>query len=353
MAIRLAKLSISGFKTFRELKDFEPGPINVMIGPNGAGKSNFISFFQLLGKALSEPEELRNYAAKMGGARVFLHGGPKRTESIQAQIQIMFEGANYDFHLKLSHAEGDSLWRESGQLWDADSVDVPWHKPTGRKILKFLKEFQIYQFNDTSFASNMRGKCSVNDTLYLYGDGRNLAAFLLHLRNSPAESDRQAYRRISDTVRLIAPFFSEFFLEPEFDWILLRWREHGNEFPFNVSQASDGMLRAMALIALLGQPEERMPSVLFIDEPELGLHPYAIGIIASMIKTASHTTQIFVATQSATLVDYFEPEDVIIMNRRGMETQLERKKTEELKEWLNDYSLGELWMKNILGGRPR
>jgi predicted ATPase len=89
-----------------------------------------------------------------------------------------------------------------------------------------------------------------------------------------------------------------------------------------------------------------------IDEPELGLHPYAINLLAEMIKQVAETKQIIVSTQSVELLNAFEPEDIIVVEREQGATVLKRLDSEELGDWLEDYTLGELWKRNILGGRP-
>jgi predicted ATPase len=108
----------------------------------------------------------------------------------------------------------------------------------------------------------------------------------------------------------------------------------------------------MALIALLQQPERDLPDVLILDEPELGLHPYAIEVLASLIHSASRHVQVVVATQSVSLIDRFEAEDIVVTNRSDRETSLKRLSSGELAEWLETYTLSELWEKNVLGGRP-
>jgi len=155
-----------------------------------------------------------------------------------------------------------------------------------------------------------------------------------------------------ETVRFVLPFFADFELEPENGTVLLRWREMGSDQVFGASQASDGMLRVMALVALLGQPEERLPEILVLDEPELGLHPHAIGVVAGMLRSASEHVQVFVATQSQAFVDQFEPEDIVVVDREGRESRFHRLNASELGEWLQDYSVSELWEKNVLGGGP-
>jgi predicted ATPase len=133
---------------------------------------------------------------------------------------------------------------------------------------------------------------------------------------------------------------------------LLEWRHKGTDAYFDASMISDGTLRFMALATLFLQPVEYRPSVILVDEPELGLHPYAITMLASLIKQASTQTQVIIGTQSPLLLDHFRPEDVLVANRVERSTQLTRLETEKLATWLEDYSLGQLWEKNEIGGRP-
>jgi predicted ATPase len=188
----------------------------------------------------------------------------------------------------------------------------------------------------------------VSDNRYLKEDGANLGSFLYRLQSNEPEF----YTRVVDTIRLVLPFFATFELYPESGSVLLRWREIGSDKVFNVSQASDGMLRAMALIALLQQPERDLPDMLILDEPELGLHPYAIEVLSSLIRSASKHVQVMVATQSVSLIDRFEPDDIVVTHRTDRETSFRRLSSAELTEWLETYTLSELWEKNVVGGRP-
>ena len=219
---------------------------------------------------------------------------------------------------------------------------------TPQVILGMLRRIIVHQFHNTSPTARIRNKWSVPDNRWLKEDGGNLAAFLLRLQNN----EPAYYARIEDTVRLVLPFFATFELYPEAGNVLLRWREIGCDEVFDVSQASDGMLRAMALIALLQQPERDLPAMLILDEPELGLHPYAIEVLAGLIRSASKHVQVIVATQSVSLIDRFEPDDIVVTNRTGRETSFKRLSNVELSEWLNSYTLSELWEKNVVGGRP-
>ncbi len=155
-----------------------------------------------------------------------------------------------------------------------------------------------------------------------------------------------------DTIRSILPFFADFELEPDRGRLLLQWRERNSDLVFGASQAADGMVRVMALVALLQQPEKDLPAVLILDEPELGLHPCAIEMIAGLLRSASLHTQVILATQSVSLIDRFEPENVVVTERSGRESTFQRLSASALDAWLDQYTLSELWEKNVIGGRP-
>jgi len=215
-------------------------------------------------------------------------------------------------------------------------------------ILGLMRRCVVHQFHNTSETARVRQRQSVEDNRFLKEDAANLAPFLLRLR----ETKPGAYQRIVETLGEIAPFFSDFILEPVQGSVILQWQERGSDVNFGADQASDGMLRVMALLALLLQPEADLPSIIILDEPELGLHPYAINVIAGLLQSVSSHTQVILATQSMTLVDFFEPEQIIVVDRVNRESTFRRLDPEPLKIWLDEYSLGELWEKNVLGGRP-
>lgn len=134
--------------------------------------------------------------------------------------------------------------------------------------------------------------------------------------------------------------------------VILQWNEINTDLVFSAHQASDGTLRTIALLTLLLQPADNLPDVLILDEPELGLHPYAINIIGGLIESVSHHSQVILATQSPLLLDCFEPEDIIVVERRNRQSYFDRLDGSNLKDWLEEYCLSELWNKNIFGGRP-
>jgi predicted ATPase len=368
MRPQLTNITLRGFKTIRALTNFEPGNLTVLIGPNGAGKSNFISFFRMLSWALVPPGQLQLYIAEQGGASALLHKGPSVTQQIDALLSLATDAGRNEYSFRLFHAAGDTLiYAEEGFRFrrpahsdrPSPGLGAGHREPliiaaaeqgnrTAAIILNMLRRIIVYQFHNTSQTARIRAKWNVNDSRWLKEDGGNLAPFLHRLKN-----DRPSYyKRIVDTIRMVLPFFSEFELYSEFDHIILRWRERGTDQVFSASQASDGMLRVMALIALLQQPEADLPDVLILDEPELGLHPYAIEVLASLLHSASQLVQVIVATQSVSLIDRFQPNDIVVADRSDTGTSFTRLNRDALVEWLESYTLSELWEKNVVGGRP-
>lgn len=368
MRNRLYGITLKGFKTIKSLENFQPGPLTALIGPNGVGKSNFISFFRMISWSLANSDNLPLYVSQQGGASKLLHDGPTRTREIEAELTIRTDAGNDQYAFRLFFAAGDTLifaderyrfsrfeystvadWSETGaghrspQLLDRASVDS-----TARVIRLLLQRIVVYQFHNTSDTARIRGKWSMYDNRLLKEDAANIGPVLYRLR----ENNDGSYQRIVDTIRLILPFFSDFELQPDYGSLLLGWRERNSDEVFSVSQASDGMLRVIALVTLLLQPEQDLPDVLILDEPELGLHPYAINIVGGLIRALSTRIQVIVATQSMPLVDCFEPEDIVVVERDGRSSVFNRLDPDSLSGWLEEYSLSELWEKNVIGGRP-
>ena len=214
-----------------------------------------------------------------------------------------------------------------------------------------MRSWRLYHLHDTSSSALVKQIHNINDNEYLRDDARNLAAFLLRLKNLHEEH----YRRIVKTIRLVAPFFGEFHLRPTVDnkdRIQLEWTEQGQDEPFTAAALSDGTLRFICLAVVLLQPEKFMPAAVLIDEPELGLHPFAITVLAGLMKSAAQKHQLIVSTQSVELVNEFDAEDLIVVDKRGGSSTFQRPDSGTLSEWLLEYSLGDLWKKNLLGGRP-
>ena len=357
----LQRIILKGFKSIKTM-DLELRPLNILIGANGAGKSNFISFFKMLNEMMAG--RLQQYIGISGYAQSLLHFGPKVTSQIEAKLEFDVKTEVLIYSMRLFHAAGDTLiFAEEAFIWGGSQKPSSLgagHQETkinesaevGREttqVLKFLlNQCRVYHFHDTSATARVRQSCYVGDNDYLKSDAGNLAALLLRFR----EYDSIAYQRIIKTIRLIAPFFDDFDLEPRGNNVILNWREEGSDQVFGSHQFSDGTLRAICLTTLLLQPENELPKLIIVDEPELGLHPYALNVVAAMFGKASYHTQILISTQSSSFLDNFNPEDVITVDRVGKESQFKRPNVEELEAWLEEYSLGEIWEKNIIGGGP-
>lgn len=370
MENKLVKLTLKGFKSIAET-ELEFQQLNVLIGPNASGKSNLIAFFRMLNYMLSSPSgALQRYVGEQGGASVLLFDGAKRTHEIEAELVLTTSQGTNEYGFRLFYAASDILifadercrfsrgyarpqkWLNLGAGHrEASLLDktADTAQKTRATIAALLRGFIVYHFHDTSKEARVKSRQNIVDDRHLKYDAANLAPFLLRLR----ESYPKHYRRIVETVRQVVPFFDDFLLDPESGTVLLCWREQGSDVVFNASQASDGMLRAMAIITALLQPPEKLPALLIIDEPELGLHPYAITIIGGLIKAVAQHRQVLIATQSPLLLDQFDPEDVIVVERRDRQTIYRRLDEARLTEWLSEYTLSDLWHKNILGGRPR
>ena len=346
----LDNITIRGFKSIKAVEQLKLNPINVLIGANGSGKSNFLEVFSLVRDVADG--RLRQFVARAGGAERVLHFGSRTTEEIG--IVVTFDDEHW-YRLTLEPMDFDdrmALVEESCSKW-LTSLPGPYSDDAPAMVRDFIDvdPWVSYHFHDTSRASPMKRTTDLHDNRFLRPDGSNLAAYLYLLRLKHPF----AYNQIRHVVRIVAPFFDDFELAPQAlnpDTILLEWRHKGSDAYFSAGSLSDGTLRFIALTTLLLQPPSLRPAVVLLDEPELGLHPYAITMLASMVKKAAVYGQVVMATQSSALLDHFEPEDVIVANRVNGEARFERLDAERLEVWLEDYSLGQLWETNEFGGRP-
>jgi predicted ATPase len=364
----LDSISIEGFKSLASLT-VELEPINVLIGPNGSGKSNFIEVFSFLHEICEG--RLQEYVRRAGGAEALLHFGSRSTRTIRLRLSFQ-EGVN-QYELSLSPTDDDSLYPafETAFFWNKQTYpDEPFGTgltprqkgreagisnpaPSGvaRFVRRHLDSFRVYHLHDTSTSAPMRKTAQINDNAFLRPDGSNLPAFLYLLQ----EKHPDAYGLIRRTVQRVAPFFDDFVLRPDplnDETIRLAWKHKASDQYFGAASLSDGSLRFIALTTLFFQPKRYRPSVILVDEPELGLHPYAITLLASLVKQASTETQVILSTQSSLLLDHFRPDDVLVAELAEHATRLTRLEPARLAAWLEDYSLGQLWEKNEIGGRP-
>lgn len=353
------KLNIQGYKSIKDL-EIELRPINVLIGSNGVGKSNFISLFKLVNNMYEQ--HLENYTM-VQGAESFLHFGSKITPKIKVRIE--FDSSNaYTTLLQattkdslfieqeiISFLTGNNTWYTEHTTNNSKESNLKdSHSGVAKYLNQYLKSFKLYHFHDTSEKSSLRTPAKVNDNRTLHEDGGNLPAFLYFLQ----EKHPKHFKRIEHTIKSVAPYLDRFELKPNRlneERINLEWKEKSHsDTIFNARHFSDGTIRFIALATLLMQPN--LPEVIIIDEPELGLHPVAITKLAGLIKKASAKSQIIISTQSVNLVGNFEPTDIITVDRQVNQSVFNKLDEAALEIWLEEYNLGDLWLKNMIKGQP-
>jgi predicted ATPase len=365
----IEKITLKGYKSIRNLTDLELGSVNVLIGANGSGKSNFVSFFRLLRELVENRlEKAVNHA---GGADRQLHLGPKHTHQIEAELKF---GLN-SFHFTLEATVDNRLifgdervvfrptqdmsqqsterslgvgHRESQLKSQADSKSI---MSIEKHIYNSISSWTVYHVHDTSDTASMRRWCDANDISRLRPQADNLAAFLRHLK----QNYQRSYQSIVAVIQLIAPYFQDFQFpikvqDGDLENTQLNWTQKDSDYSFHPSQLSDGTIRFIALVTALLQPHP--PATILIDEPELGLHPFALETLGNLILETQKRTQIIVSTQSPSFLNSFETDQIIVVERNDGESSFQRLQSNQLQDWLSDYTLGELWQKNIYGGVP-
>ena len=361
----LQRIKITNFKSIRE-QELRLQPLNIFIGGNGSGKSNFINVFRFLKEIVGQ--NLSGYTRKKEGADSLLHYGRKRSPEMELDVEFGEGNTTNRYCVRLTGADDDSLFIGKENTYYHDKHKYPeraYHyyvtsgTPESRlknmtekcptQILADLESYRVYHFHDTSDTAAVKAWSDVEDNRFFRPQAENLAAFLYFLQ----EKKPRHLRLIEDTIRQIAPFFGKFQLAPSRlkpSRIRLEWQEHGSDAYFNATSLSDGTLRFICLCVLLLQPD--LPPLVLLDEPELGLHPAAITVLANMLSSAAGRTQVIVATQSVTLVNQFTPEEVWTVDREDGQSVFRQLSSADRGVWLENYALGELWEKNLLGARP-
>lgn len=354
-------LTVTGYKSIRELRDFELRDLNVLIGANGAGKSNFIGLFRLLNEMYEQ--RLQLFVQTQGGPDAMLHFGRQTTDRLHAEFYFARNGYKFDlvptsdnrliFEREVSWFGGVlfnttpsatlGMGHDESKLKEAKDKYSPYVRPS-------VSNWRVYHFHDTSERARVKQTHATNDNLRLKTDAANLAAYLRMLR----EKHEAAYQRIIDTIRLVAPFFDDFVHRPGHpESIELEWTQKGNpDTPLKAHLLSDGTLRFICLATLLLQPIELLPDTILIDEPELGLHPYAIAVLAEIFQQVAEARQLIVSSQSVELVNELSPDDIVVVDQEDGASIFRRFTQDELSGWLDQYAMGELWKRNVLGGRP-
>jgi len=353
-------ISIKNYKSIKELDNFPLANLNILIGANGAGKSNFISFFKMLNMIIEK--KFQEYVKIQGAANNILHFGTKISSLLYGSVDFGRNG--YSFEIKPSEDDRLFFSKEHTLYRSYTYDDYPSERIIGEVtnetklydcptvceyVRDALKSWRVYHFHDTSSSALVKKTCDLNDNTILRPDASNLSAYLYLLKQKFEDS----FFLIEETIKLIAPYFDKFILEPDMltpDKIRLKWQEVGSDNYFDANHLSDGTLRMICLTVLLLQPNP--PDTIIIDEPELGLHPYAISVLSSLMKSFAANKQLIVSTQSVTLINHFESKDIIVTDKKENASVLRRLDDNELDEWKGEYSLGQIWEKNIIGGRP-
>ena len=382
-ATKIESVRIKGFRSLADVELSGLGGATVLIGANGSGKSNLIRFFEMMSWMLRS-RRLGEFVERHGGAGDQLHGGAQVTPRMEAEIALCADAGRNDYRFVLAPAPPDRLvfaeeafrFRAKGYPPDADWQHlgsghqeaaivetaqgqdrfgnlIPHlsnvNPTTARVIVHLLRSCSIHQFHDTSDTSRFKILWDVTDNNSLHTDGGNLAAVLLRLERE----DVRRFDLICRHVQRVLPVFDRFDLEETYGKVALRWKAKGYEKTFGAHFTSDGSLRFFALVTLLNLPPEMLPDLLLLDEPEIGLHPAAIALIGGMIGSLAEERQVIVATQSPLLVDAFDLDEFFVLEAPDGQTKVHRLEPDRYRAWLEaDFTPGDLWLKNLLGGRP-
>ena len=369
----IESMRIKGYRSLADVEIANMRPLTALIGSNGSGKSNIIHFFELLTWILAR--HLDGLVQIQGGADDQLFDGRTKTSQIQAELNLRSLQGRSDYKFTLTWGHPDRFlfteeafrftrkdeqsladWQHLGNAHPESKIAEAARSPdfpgvdtaTAQFIVNHLIDCYMYQFHDTSDRSRFKENCDAHDNAYLYAHGGNLAAILLRLQRE----DIKRYELICRHIGRVLPDFDCFQLDESYGKVALRWKAKRSDKTFGAHLTSDGSLRFFALVTLLNLPAEMLPNVILLDEPELGLHPKAVDLIGGMIKSLAVERQIIVATQSPLLVDSFSLEELAVLDLKDGRTQIRRLSTKEYIRWLDDYTTGDLWRKNLLGGRP-
>jgi predicted ATPase len=355
---QLRKLTVRGFKSIRELEDFELRSLNVLIGENGAGKSNLLSLFHMM--AAIAQQQLQLYVQEHDGPDALLFGARKKTPQIEVELRFADNGYRATLRPageRLAFAMeqfvrlggfGETVVAQG--IGHSESLTLGTRFEALHLLRASMASWRVYHFRHTSTEASVRQAQPVRDNLGLKADAGNLAPFLRFLR----ERHLREHERIVEIVHRVAPFFGDFVYRTDpGERVELEWfQAHDPDTPMSPRQLSDGTLRFICLATLLLQPAHLQPDPILIDEPELGLHPDAIALLAGLLRRAAEQRQLVVSTQSVELVNELSPEDVVVVSLQDGASWFERLEPDQLQHWLEDYALGELWKAHVVGDRP-
>lgn len=374
MSNQIESIHIKGFRSLADVEIEGLPRATVLIGANGSGKSNIVRFFDMVSWMIRSCR-LAEFVQRQGGADDQLFGGSKVSPLLEAKLVIRTDAGRNDYRFVLVHAHPDRFmfteeafrysqkglgteasWQYLGSghseamIVEAAHLTGPAgvNPTTARVLVHLLRHCGVYQFHDTSDDSRLKKNWDAEDNAYLKSHGGNLAAILLRLERE----DMRRFESICGHIRRALPVFDRFEIDERYGKVLLRWKAKGSDKTIGAHLTSDGSLRFFALVTLLNLPPGMLPDVLFLDEPELGLHPAAVTLVGDMIKALATERQVIAATQSPLLVDAFDLAEILVLELRDGRTEVRRHDEGSYRNWLEEYATGELWQKNLLGGRP-
>lgn len=371
----IESVHIRGFRSVADVNLTNLGHSVVLIGANGSGKSNLIRFFEMV-SCMFQAGRLDEFVEWHGGADDQLFGGKSTTTAIEAEIRLRTSTGRNDYSFALAYAHPDrfDFVREAIRFnKDRSEATAPWQRLENRHqeaailvqannpdaqsdnsttasiIVDLLKSCTVFDLHDTSNTSAFKKEWEIDgNSRMLRSDGGNLAAVLYRLERE----DLRRYEWICSQINRVLPTFDGFTISERKGRVQLAWKAIGHTKTIGADLTSDGSLRFFAMATLLNLPAEMLPKVLLIDQPELGLHPVAISLVGGMIKSLSTERQVIVATQSPLLVDEFRIDEIIVLNLQNGRTEAQAFDPNAYQAWLTEYTTGELWQKNLLGGLP-
>ena len=348
----IKSLAIRGFRNLADVR-LTLRPFNVLAGGNGTGKSALLQFFEMLCFVL-RPDKFREYVVRHGGGNAQCFMGGAVTPVITASVIVTTDAGDYEYSLKLRYVPDDDQLVADKSHWRLLPTTVPVDKERSEKMLQqldsryggFWESSPIFHFCSSAAEASVNKRWDVGDSYCLRPDGANLAPVLLSLR----ENDPVRYRYIVRQIQRVFPDFGGFVLEDEYGRVLLHWKHRFSDQVIGPYLTSDGTRRFFFLVTLLNLPEDRWPPLLMIDEPETGLHPHAVELIAAMMRRVSYERQVLVATQSPVLVDAVIPEDAIFTTASRGAAQFARGPPEVWRRWQEGgCTLSDLWLSRPVG----
>ena len=364
-------------------------PLNVLIGPNASGKSNLIEALSLLAAA---PRDLQAPIREGGGVRDWLWKGTVETPTATVDATVEYPLSEVAVRYRLSFTEtvnrfelrdeaieserppssherqpcfyyryqegspvlqGQDRMRQDlpredvkpdqsilSQIRDPSSYMELWYMANMFELMRFYREFHVGRHTPPRLPQ----QADLQQDMLLE-DASNLSVLLSSLLNKP-DVKRGLLARLRD----FYPSVEDVVASVSGGTVQIFFHEKGLRHSVPATRLSDGSLRYLCLLAVLCNP--KLPSVICIEEPEVGLHPDVIPEVAKLLVEASSRSQIFVTTHSDILVDALTdvPESVIVCEKSDGATQLRRLDAEELKPWIEKYRLGELWTSGEIGG---